>query len=171
MSGAAQKNRKSFCFFFFRKRRFLLLDRSDSGRESAPPRGSCFVTDVGLRRGGRGAGDARAGEGERAWARAQAAVGAGADDPEDRVFADEVGAVVRVAQDGCRGGEGAGLGEGRGVPGAGQEVRTGEEAGKEGEDQGLDGMTQARAGSAVPWKRNGGLALRWRSPGRGGSVN
>jgi hypothetical protein len=96
------------------------------------------------------------------------------------MFADEVGAVVDAAhaQDGRGGGRFA-VGEGGGVPGAGEQAAAGEEAGEEGEDQGLDRLVQgrrhlgacgamrARVAGAVPRRRFGGLALGGGLPGWG----
>jgi len=122
------------------------------------------------REGRWGAGDARAGDGKRARARAQAAVRAWADDPQDRMLADEMRAVVDVADDGDGAGGGVGVGERSGVPGAVQHAATAEKAGEKGADQGLDGMAQARVRGAVPLERVGGLALGGGAPA-GGWVN
>jgi hypothetical protein len=91
------------------------------------------------------------------------------------MFADQVRAVVRVAQDG-NGGLG-GFGEGGRVPaaGEGEGAVVGAQAGKEGEDQGLDGAEQgqaairARGGRAGPRSAIGGgtlaVGLRGQSSG------
>lgn len=109
-----------------------------------------------------GAGAAWAGYGGGPWRRAEAAVWAGADDPEDWVFADEVGAVGHSTGaerlGGCLGGarEFGGEVRGRAVPGAGGAPA--KEGGEEGEDQGLQGgmQTQLRRNA---WGAVAGLAL------------
>jgi hypothetical protein len=93
----------------------------------------------------------------RARARAQAAVGAWADDPKDRVFADEMRAVVDGAV--AREGGAVGLGEGGWMPHAVERAPAAEQAGEQGEYQCLDGMAQTRVRGAVPLTRFGGLAL------------
>jgi hypothetical protein len=126
---------------------------------------------------GRGAGDPGAGEGMGARARAQAAVGARADDPQDRVFADQVRAVVDAAHAQDGGGGRFGVGQRGGVPGAGEEAAAAEEAGEEGEDQGLDGaeeggrVARACVRGAVPLEQCGGLVLGGGLPGGGGVDN
>jgi hypothetical protein len=104
----------------------------------------------------------------RARARAQAAVRAWADDPQDRVLADKMRAVMDAAH--AQDGRGSGLGERGWMPHAVARAPAAEQAGEEGEDQCLDGMTQARVRGAVPLTRFGGLALGG-GPPAGGWVN
>jgi hypothetical protein len=83
------------------------------------------------------------------------------------VLADEMRAVVDVADDGDGAGGDVGVGEGSGVPGAVQHAAAAKEAGEKGEEQGLDGMAQARVRGAVPLERVGGLALGGGAPAGG----
>jgi len=124
----------------------------------------------------RGAGAARTGDGGGARARIHAAIRAGADDVEQGGYADEVGAVVRGAD--AQGRRGSAEGErvfraegGRGVvPGAG--VAAAEEGCEEGEDQDLQGGTQAHGrhraqvslGGAAGWALGlgGGVCIHLR---------
>ena len=114
------------------------------------------------------AGGSPAGDGRGAADRAHAAAGAGADDPEDRVFADEVRAVVDRADEDGAGGFGLGEGESVGLQPLGVDVGGGgvepgpaaaKEDGQEGEEEGAQDGVQAQLSRRV--SRAGlGRALR-----------